>query len=99
MKGRHRRVVFVFAVFAAAITLGLLASAQEEHTLGLLASVPEDQPPSPVPEGWLLLEDNIAIMPLESDSGERVGRLMVRNGGVWQPLYLESMPKGIEYLR
>ena len=81
-----RRVAFVLAVFAVVITLGVLAPAQE------------DQPLAPVPEGWLSVEDNLAIMFLESDSGERVGRLMILENGVWLPLYLESMPKGIEFL-
>ncbi len=86
MKGRHLRIGFVFAVFAAAVTLGFLASAQE------------DQPLPPVPEEWVSVGNNLAIMLLESDSGDRVGRLMFLDEGVWLPLYLESMPRGIEYL-
>jgi len=78
--------MFVFVVFAIAVTVGLLTFAQE------------DQPQPRVPEGWLSVGDSLAIIPLESDNGKRVGRLMFFDEGIWVPLYLEDMPKGIELL-
>ncbi len=96
MKDRHLRIGFLFAVFVALVTLGLFASAQEDFRL--FPPEQEDEPLPDFPEGWIAVGDNLAIMFVESDGGGRVGRLMLRNGRFWSPIYLESMPTGIRYL-
>ena len=87
MNHRAKSVVIIILAVAIGVSAGALATNDSEQTIPV------------VPEGWLAVGENLAIELQKSKGSHLVGRLMVFDQGVWEPLYLEGIPQGIEYLQ
>jgi hypothetical protein len=51
-----------------------------------------------IPAGWIPVGEGLAIQPLEDERGHKRGRLMIYDDGLWEPIYIESLPEGIQLL-
>ena len=81
----------VMAIVVLAVAIGA--------SVGALATDHPKKTTPAVPEGWLSVGENLAIELQEPDGSHLVGRLMVFDHGVWEPLYLEGIPQGIRHLQ